>query len=119
MNVFSLLPQNLTPGAAAWATVVLLLVTLVKGWPKIKEIQVGSDSSLRHDLFARVTQLEDDLRDERRNCDDQLRLLRDEIRGLHRQLIAFQLASGRPMPLDTPETDKAVERLIDRLTEEE
>ena len=98
---------------------LLLLGTLIKGWPKLKEIPVTSDSSLRHDLFARVSQLEDDLRDERRNCDAQLRLLRDEISGLHRQLISFQLASGRPMPLDTPETDKAVERLIDRLTDEQ
>ena len=47
----------LTPAAGVWSIVGLLVLTLIKGWPKLKQIQATSDASLRHDLLEENTRL--------------------------------------------------------------
>ncbi len=68
-------------------------------------------------LSGRVTELEKALSDERRECDKQLAEMRGELRemqtkidGFVRQLIAFQTAEARAMPL-SPHMTRAVDSL--------
>jgi hypothetical protein len=54
--------KGFTPGAAGiWVLVALAVITAIKGWPKLREIQTGADGSLRTDLMARIGRLEADL----------------------------------------------------------
>lgn len=109
-----------TPGAAGiWLLVAMCAMTLIKGWPALKRIGLEADASLRADLLERIGDLEAALAQERRDCDRQIEELRKEVSGLQRQLIAFQLASGQPLPLDTPETDRAIARLREALDKKE
>jgi uncharacterized protein YlxW (UPF0749 family) len=58
LNDFQGALTALTPsGAGVWVLVAMLAGTLIKGWPKIKAIQVGADDSLRHDLMAEIVRL--------------------------------------------------------------
>lgn len=66
-------------------------------------------------LTNRVTELEKALSDERRECDKQLAEMRGELRemqtkidGFVRQLIAFQTAEARALPL-SPQMTRAVD----------
>lgn len=110
-----LVKASAASGYGIWALVLIAVITIVKGWPAIVEASNASNSSLRKDLMARVEGLEEDLRAERKSCDEQIRLLRNEIAGLQRQLIAFQLASGRPLPLDNSQPNPMIDRLVDLL----
>lgn len=54
--------RGMTPGAyGIWVLVMLAVITAIKGWPKLKEMQLGADGSLRTDLMARISQLETQL----------------------------------------------------------
>lgn len=54
--------KGMTPGAyGIFAILAVLVLTLIKIWPKLKEMQIGADSSLRAELMARITQLETQL----------------------------------------------------------
>jgi hypothetical protein len=58
LSDFSAAMQALTlGGAGVWTLVFMLAITLIKGWPKLKAIQIGADDSLRHDLLAEITRL--------------------------------------------------------------
>ncbi len=119
MNEVAIL-KAMTPGGwGIWTLVALAVLSLIKGWPVLRKIGLEGDTSLRRDLMSRVSKLESDLHEERVSCERELGSLRAEIAGLHRQLIAFQLASGRPLPLDVPAADAAIERMLDRLRETE
>lgn len=110
-------------GVGVWALVLMALITLIKGWPTLKKLSIEADGSLRKDLLNRINELEDELRKEKRErtddvraerirCDGEMDKLHNEITGLQRHLITFQIASGRPMALHTPEADAAVDSLL-------
>ena len=46
-----------TGGIGGWALAIALVGTLFKVWPKLKELQIGSDGSLRQDLLAEIVRL--------------------------------------------------------------
>ncbi len=51
--------KSMTPGAyGIWVLVILAVLTAIKAWPRLKEMQLGADGSLRTDLLARISQLE-------------------------------------------------------------
>jgi hypothetical protein len=62
LNELQFALQSLTPsGTGVWVLVAMLALTLVKGWPKLKAIQVGADDSLRHDLLEEIARLRADI----------------------------------------------------------
>lgn len=46
-----------TGGIGGWALTIALIGTVIKVWPKLKELQIGSDGSLRHDLLEEIARL--------------------------------------------------------------
>ena len=53
---------------SGWVLVAAVVLALVKAWPALKKLQVEEDGSLRSDLMARITKLEDELAVERKSC---------------------------------------------------
>lgn len=114
--------QGLSPGAVGtWTGVVILVAALVKAWPHLRKLTNESDASLRHDLMERIDKLEKQQSDERRECDRQMtelhseiRGLRDELAGVMRQLITYQVAEarrGNASVTMTPQMLRAVDSL--------
>lgn len=61
--------KDMTPGAyGIWLLVVMAAITAIKGWPKLKELQLGADGSLRADLLARIAAVEAEAKSERENA---------------------------------------------------
>lgn len=108
--------SNLTP--TFWSVVGLTVIAigaLVKAWPLLDRQKRESDASLRGDLLKRIGELENDVRSERRHCEEELGKLRAQIEGLHRMIVQHQISTGRALDLSaTPEAAKAMDRLIDR-----
>ena len=69
---------------SVWTLVGLAVLTLIKGWPALKKLQLEADGSLRHDLLERVGKLEGELKIERDRCDEQMK----ELRAIHTAEIA-------------------------------
>ncbi|HEY8593322.1 MAG TPA: hypothetical protein VIL42_10735 [Sphingomicrobium sp.] len=97
MNEFDVAAKflPLAPGLGVWSLVFLAIITLIKGWPALTKLKNESDGSLRQDLLKRVAELEsqqridraqfeEDMRAERKSCDDRLRDQEDR----HKQDIA-------------------------------
>lgn len=84
--------------ASGWVLVVIALVTLIKIWPRLKELQLESDNSLRNDLLKRVASLEAELKTERESCALQLAAMQLQIDGMRRQHILTQIAWLRALP---------------------
>jgi len=97
-----------------WGLLVAFLVTVLKIWPAVRKLQNESDASLRTDLMKRVKELEDRLRDEQRECEQQIAELRGQLDGVMRQFIQYQIAVGQAIPLSkrSPEIEAAMQSLI-------
>lgn len=85
--------QSLAPSIGIWSLVFIAFVTLVKVWPKLKELQISGDGALRDRLLVRIEHLESaqkghdqELADERQRCDEKIRVLEDQVRGLYKRL---------------------------------
>ena len=50
-----------TGGIGGWALAIALVGTLFKVWPKLKELQIGSDGSLRKDLLDEIVRLRNEV----------------------------------------------------------
>lgn len=61
---------------SGWVLVGVVVLALVKAWPALRRLQMEEDGSLRGDLLARITRLEDALSEERRTCAEQLAEIR-------------------------------------------
>lgn len=61
---------------SGWLLVLLFALGLVKAWPALRKLKIEEDGSLRGDLLARITRLEDALSEERRTCAEQLAEIR-------------------------------------------
>lgn len=106
--------SNLTP--TFWSVVVLTMITvgaLIKVWPMLDRQKRDGDASLRGDLLKRIKELEDEVRAERKQCDEEMAKLRAQFDALQRMVIQFQISTGQALkfPVDTPATDAAIERL--------
>lgn len=125
MNLPSI--PGLTPGGVGiWTMVLLMVASLFKMWPALRKIAADSDGSLRTDLLGRVRQLEvdraaDDIRHtqemvaERQRCAQEIGELRQQIIGMQRQIMEFQIVIARSYPLDKdipPEMQRILDRMI-------
>ncbi len=105
-------------GAGVWTGVVLLIGYIVRVWPTLKKIQSESDASLRSDLLKRISELESVLNEQIRKCDEEQRILRQQIDGLQRMIVQFQVSSGRPLDL-TALSEKATQSTAAHLEKRE
>ncbi|WP_334656721.1 hypothetical protein [Sphingomonas panaciterrae] len=125
MSVDSAVPvtvANLTP--TFWSVVVLTMVAigaLIKVWPSLDRQKRDGDASLREDLLERIKELEADIRDERRRCDEEMAKLRTHVEALQRIIVQLQISTGQMLkfPVETPAADAALERLAKKQGDEE
>ncbi len=76
-----------TPGAAGiWVLVGIAVITAIKGWPKLKELQLASDGSLRGDLMGRIASLETRISDLEKMLANEQAKHAGEIQVLRHQL---------------------------------
>lgn len=79
--------RSFTPGAAGiWVLVAMAVITLIKGWPKLKELQLASDGSLRVDLMGRITALEAEIIELRKALDAKEQQHEAELRIMRHRL---------------------------------
>lgn len=102
--------RQLNAGASygIWLLVLLAFVALVKAWPALRKLQIEADGALRNDLMrmvterdARITQLELQMVDERRECLARLAELSAELEGLKRMIA--QNSKSTAMMLTRPD----------------
>lgn len=123
--------------------VVSLLTLYIKMKPSLDTLANERDASLRKDLMTRISALETamseksrdhsdavaaikrehaeeidrvrtEMREQHRACEDENRALRDQIAGLQRMMIAWQVSSGQAAPLSlTPQTRAMVDKLVE------
>lgn len=121
---------------------ITVIVGYIKVKPALDKLKNESDASLRKDLMDRISTLEkaqgeqtvrhseaiakiktehseeiirvrNDMQEQHRSCEEENRALRDQIAGLQRMMITWQLTSGQAMPLSmTPELRKMVDALV-------
>ncbi len=123
---------EVTPAAIGiWAGLIGAFVWWIRGAPDRALRRNEGDASLRGDLLKRISTLEEtqsedrkihaeERRADRESCDKTTEELRQRIReqdklidGLQRQLIMFQVASGRALPLG--ERSPEIERMLSTL----
>jgi hypothetical protein len=103
-DLFSVLQA--TGGVGGWALAIALVGTFIKVWPKLKELQIGSDGSLRHDLLQEIARLRADIvtaraeaAAERVVCDAKMAAMElkhsAEIQGLKSQMQQILESIGR------------------------
>ncbi len=100
-----------------WTLVLSFVGTVIVAWfrfkPAMEKASNEGSAALIGLLMDRVTKLEADQVTERAECAKKIEGLEDLVRGLQRQIIAHQVASGQPFPLHMPpETRKMVDRLL-------
>ena len=119
---------GVTPTTLVGAIGVVLL-----GWTKYRKTKDDGDGSLRTDLFKRISQLEKDASQERKDCAAELAKLRKEsaadlalmqtkldgmqeqVTALVRQLVQYQVTTGQAMPISarSPAIEHALKTLSD------
>lgn len=67
-----------------WGVFAMVLIALIKVWPKLKEIGVNERQGIRDPYIQRIRELADDVKHCRQECDEQERRLRHEIDGVKR-----------------------------------
>lgn len=83
--------SNVTPGAVGiWTLLAVVLVALIKAWPALAKIANEGDASLRTALLTRITNLEGELADERRECARKLELMSQEILTLSNKVAKLE-----------------------------
>lgn len=93
-----------------------ILRQLIKNAPEMKKLENEGDASLRHDLLARISTLEMQMLEKDKACEEKLTAMQKQIDGLVRQLVQYQVSSGRAMHM-TPEADAAIDR-VSRIIQE-
>lgn len=117
--------ENWSPTAVGiWSLLVTILSIVAVLWPKLRRINVDALTGMNMQLLKRVGELEKAIADQRVQCEKEQRDLREEwsrerenmreqITGLQRQIISYQIASGQPFPLHLPpETRKMVDKIM-------
>lgn len=113
---------------SGWVLVAVVLIALIKGWPALRRLQMEEDGSLRHDLLARITRLENDLAAERKSCADLIAELRKDYEAriaaqgrqidyLQREL--FNLRASAATIVLPPVPEPVLETLAQKLAEGE
>ncbi len=124
-------------------TGVIGMATLwIKIRPAMQRIKMEGDASLRTQLLERIGNLEKlageqsqrhseiiakikyehseeiasvrkELREQHRSCEEENRDLRNQITGLQRQMILWQMTTGQAMPLHiSPEQQKTIDKIL-------
>jgi hypothetical protein len=120
--------SNLTPTFyGIMALIVIVVGALIKAWPSLDRQKREGDASLRADLMQMLTEertthaaamaaLRQEMQDERRRCDEEVRGLRDQVKGLERMIIQFSSSAGRAIELtNVPEAAKSIPRVEEHL----
>ena len=95
-----------------------ILGLVIKNIPKLREISANADAGMLDHAIGRIDTLEKALADERRQCEARINSMQSQIDGLTRQLIAFQVSSGRPMGF-SPEATAAADRVMQHMERKE
>ena len=101
-----------------WITALTSTGTFAVGtiWLKSRKIKLEENQDDRDgygDVIRVLREEVDRLSERERDCETRLAKVEDELRGVHRQLINFQLASGRAIP---PEAlSKDIADMVDRI----
>lgn len=125
MDLGPFIEKGLTVGGVGvWTLVALILATMVKIWPVLKQranearqIELEDDAKLRGDLLKRISDLEHSLSHERTRCEEALTSLRREMQakydGLMRQFLTAQMAWAQAIPPSrrSPEIDQMLDQL--------
>lgn len=124
--------ENWSPTAVGiWSLLVTILSIVAVMWPKLRRINVDALTGMNMQLLKRVGELEKQMADQRRECEKEQRDLREEwsrerqamrqqIEGLQRQIISYQVASGQPFPLHLPpETRRMVDKIMNVMSDEQ
>ena len=105
----------ITAGSVGIALTMLagIITWWIRGIPDRRRARTEADGSLRTDLLKRVADLEADLAEERRRCDEELRSMRDRLDGITRTFIQYQLAVARAVPPSqrSPEIEGMIRQL--------
>jgi hypothetical protein len=109
--------NNLTPTFYVMCVAVVgLFGILVRQWVPYKKLLVEEDASLRADLLKRISELEAELSEERRRCDEKMSKLQAQFDGLQRMVIQWQVSSGRAFELGgSSEAAKTIPRVEEHL----
>lgn len=115
-------------GAGVWGIVAVMVIVLIRTWPALTKLRNDSDASLRADLLQRLSavetqlaearkeaadervRLERQLLDERKECREEIEQLRAQVEGLQRQIIQNSHSSAQMlgMPNAAPTTTAAI-----------
>ena len=113
--------NNLTP--TFWSVIGLCVIAvgaLIKVWPMLDKQKRAGDASLREDLMGllatrdkRITELESDIINERRRCDEEMSKLRAQVDALQRMIVQLQISTGNALHFSssTPSADASIERV--------
>jgi hypothetical protein len=103
-----------------WALLVICVVAFLRYGPTWQKQALEAAANRRSGQGARITELENKLRELRINCDKEALELRNEIRGLHteldglrRQRVSEQIAiiSGILQTVDSPDLKRQLQML--------
>jgi hypothetical protein len=121
INPIPVVVNNLTP--TFWSVCVLIVIVLasaMKQWPSLDRLKREGDASLRADLLKRIADLEAELSEERRRCDEKMAKLQGQFDGLQRMVIQWQVSSGRAMEFGgSTEAVKSIPRVEEHLARRE
>jgi len=121
------------PGVFSGITALTAVVALIKAWPALRKIGVEGDMSLRRDLLLRIDTLERAAVISDQRCDARMAVMQRDyearietltqqfdrrIDGLMKQLVTYQMATGRPMEL-SEESRAAGERALAHIEKRE
>lgn len=109
---------------SGWTLVAVVLLAVIKGWPALKKLQVEEDGSLRSDLMARITKLEDELAVERKACAELIAEMRRDyearlaaqgrqIDDLQREIYNLRRTALRLIEKGNPNSLEAMARKLD------
>lgn len=113
--------SNLTPTFYVMCVAVVgLFGILVRQWVPLRKLQIDQDAGLRADLLKRIAELEAELSEERRRCDEKMAKLQAQFDGLQRMVIQWQVSSGRAFELGgSSEAAKSISRVEEHLNKRE
>lgn len=78
--------------------VALVVVWWIRGIPDRMKVTSDYNGALRADLLKRIGDLEQLLSVERNACEERCKKLQENVDGLQRQFIAYQLAVAQAIP---------------------
>lgn len=131
-HIFKWALDKTTPGAVGiFAILAFVVVVYLQLKPKFMALGISQTAEFQARMLARIAELEKagvererthaaELKQLREEFDEERELLREEIRGLHRQLLQMAQSAGVMAVLPAvSKSPTAVGRMVDELTKEQ